>query len=100
MRILMIIAGLTFGVGFLALLFAIVYRIMTMGDSPAASASGEGPAVVDLSGIGLPAGAELVSTALDGDRLALTFRTGDDFLLLVLDATDMSVISRATIPAP
>ncbi|MCC6981760.1 MAG: hypothetical protein IT535_00680 [Bauldia sp.] len=79
---------------------AIVYRIVTLEDNPPAVAVGAGPVAVDLDGLGLPAGAEVVSTALDGNRLAVTFKAGGEFLLLVLDARDMSVISRARIPAP
>ena len=98
---MMLIAGLTLGLGLIAVFLAIVYRIVTLEDNPPAAAAGEESAVVDVGGLDLPPGAEVVSTALDGNRMAVTFRAGDEFLLLVvLDVRDMSVISRARIAAP
>jgi hypothetical protein len=100
LRAMILIAGLTLGLGVIALFVAVIYRIATLEDNPAPVAAGGEPEVVDLDGLGLPAGAEVVSTALDGNRLAVTFRAGGEFILLVLDARDMSVISQARIPAP
>jgi hypothetical protein len=101
LRAMVLIAGLTLGLGVIAVLLAVIYRIVTLEDNPAGPlAAGAGPAAVDLDGLGLPSGAEVVSTALDGDRLAVTFKAGGEFVILVLDASDMSVISRARIPAP
>lgn len=99
LRTMMLIAGLTLGLGFLAVLFAVVYRIATLDDS-AEPSIGEVPAMVDLEGAALPPGAELVSTALDGNRLAVTFRTESGFVIVVLDVRDMSILSRAELLAP
>lgn len=65
LRRLMLVSGVTLGVGFLAVLFAVIWRV-TREDGPPS------PGDVWRSAIELPAGTTLVDTALDGDRIAIT----------------------------
>ncbi len=97
---MMLIAGLTLGLGLIAVFLAVIYRIATLEDNPPAATETGANVTVDVEGLGLPAGAEVVSTALGGNRLAVTFRASGEFILVVFDIRDMSVVSRARIAAP
>ncbi|HVZ14662.1 MAG TPA: hypothetical protein VG894_09405 [Bauldia sp.] len=96
LRRLMFIGGGTLGVGLLAVLIALVYRITTMDATPAPAPSAAGGAVptLSLSALGLPADAKLVSTALDGNRLALTYQTSEGTETVVVDTRSNAVILR------
>lgn len=100
LRRLMMIGGLTLGLGIAAVLAAMVYRITTddSTDTPAPVATGE-PAVGSLTLVdaGLSPEARLVSTALDGDRLALSFADGGNTVIVVVDATSMRMIGRLVV---
>lgn len=65
LRRLILVSGATLGVGFLAVLFAVIWRVSRDDGLPRA---GE----VWRSAIELPTGSTLVDTALDGDRIAFT----------------------------
>ena len=56
----------------------------------------EGAAVptVNRSALGLPADARLVSTSLDGDRVALSFEDGGGTTIIVFDMDRMAMVSR------
>jgi hypothetical protein len=99
LRRLMLISGLTLGLGLVAVFGAILYRIATLdatgkGPSPGAAAPN-----LSLSGLGLPPGARLVSTALDGDRMALTYDVGDGTTTVIVDMRSGAVIGRLAIAA-
>lgn len=98
MRRLMLIAGLTLGVGILAVFVAILYRIAGSGDkAPSATAWRPGDAVPMLAhgDMGLAAGARLVSTASDGRRLILTYeQTGGGTALVFIDLATLKVTGR------
>lgn len=98
LRVLLLIAGLTLGLGLVAVFSAVIYRIVTLEDNPPATAEADANVMVDIEGLGLPAAAEVVSTALDGNRMAVTFRAPGEFILVVLDVRDMSVVSRRRVP--
>ena len=73
LRRLMLIAGLTLGLGILAVLGAMLYRINGLGTTPKPIASAAA-VPVDLAATGLPADARLISSALDGDPAPQRFR--------------------------
>ena len=83
LRRLILIASLTLGLGIFAVFAAILYRIVTL-DATSAPAVAEG-APIALPALGLPIDAKLVSTALDGNRLALTYATGAGTEVIVID---------------
>jgi len=95
-RRLMMISGLTLGLGLLAVFIAILYRIFTYQGAATPVPVVEGAAIptVTRTALGLPADARLVSTALDGERLALTFEEATGATIIVFDTGRMSVVSR------
>jgi hypothetical protein len=89
---LMLIAGLTLGLGMFAVFGAILYKIMIPTNRLASAVAADAaPRVVAAS---LPAGARLASTALDGDRMALTYDVEGGTLVLVVDLRSGLVVSR------
>ena len=98
MRRLMLIAGLTLGVGILAVFGAILYKIAGTSDkAPLAAAWQQGDAVPTLSRaeMGLPTGARLMSTTSDGRRLILTFeQSGGGTSLVFIDIATLKVTGR------
>ncbi len=96
LRRLMLIAGLTLGLGILAVFAAILYRIATLDTTPATKAIALNAPVplVNLSAMGLPADAKLVSTALDGDRVALTYQGSAGTEIIVVDVRSGAVVGR------
>jgi hypothetical protein len=96
LRRLMLIAGLTLGLGILAVFAAILYRIATY-DATSAKSAGPDAAALSLPALGLPPEAKLVSTALDGNRLALTYETLGGAEVIVIDTRSGAVVSRLKI---
>jgi hypothetical protein len=99
LRRLMLIAGLTLGLGILAVFAAILYRIATLDTTSAVTAMAPDAPVptLDLAAIGLPPDAKLVSSALDGNRLALTYETGEGAEVIVVDMRSGIVVGRLKI---
>ena len=93
LRRLMLIAGLTLGLGLIAVFAAILYRIATL-DTIGKPVAGGADAAVDLAAAGLPPDARLVSTALDGNRLALTYETGAGAEVIVVDTRSGTIVGR------
>jgi hypothetical protein len=89
LRRLMLIAGLTLGIGILAVLIAVVYRITAMGNrgSPATGT----PAVAAAS---IPTGSRLVSTTAAGDRIVLTYEHPEGTTLIFVDAATGQAVGR------
>lgn len=92
----MLISGLTLGLGILAVFLAIVYRLVTWesGGTPVATVEGAAVPTVSPSALGLPADARLVSTSLDGDRVALAYEDSGGSTIVVFDLDRMVVVSR------
>jgi len=90
----MLIAGLTLGLGIFAVFGAILYKITATGNRPAPLPADSAPRAVAAS---LPPGARLASTALDGDRMALTYDVEGGALVLVVDMRSGLVVSRLRI---
>jgi hypothetical protein len=99
LRRLMLISGLTLGIGILAVFLAIVYKLVTYQSSGAAVAPIEGAAIptITRSALGLPPDARLVSTALDGDRLSLAYEDGGGTTIVIFDVAGMAVVNRLRI---
>ncbi len=96
LRRLMMISGLTLGLGLLAVFMAILYRIFTYqgAGTPVPVVEGAAIPTITRSALGLPADARLVSTSLDADRIALTFEDGAGSTIVIFDLGRMSVTSR------
>jgi hypothetical protein len=90
LRRLILVSGTTVLVGFLAVLFAVIYKI-----APDRSKSALGPGDGDLTVADvLPAGARVVSTALDGSLLALTLEEAGVTRIVVVDLGTGAVVRR------
>lgn len=90
LRRLILVSGTTVLVGFLAVLFAVMYKIAPDRGKPALSASAEPVTLADV----LPAGARVVSTALDGNLLALTIDLSGATRIVVIDVGTGAVVRR------
>ncbi len=90
---LIVISSATLLVGLIAVLAAVIYKIGPGQDKAAlATVSGE----ATITGV-LPAGATLLSTALDGRLMALTFQTGSAVRTVIVDLSTNRVIRRAVL---
>ena len=88
LRRLMLIAGLTLGLGIFAVFAGIVYRLMTYGDkAPAMPAGG----VVSET---LPAGAKLISSTVAGNRIVLTYEHNGGTTVILIDSRDLKPLGR------
>lgn len=95
-RRLLLIAGLTLGVGLFAVFAAILYRIATL-DSTSRGAT---PLAVTLSpdDLGLPDDATLQSTAADGGQLVLTYAYKGGHTVVLVDESSGAVSGRIDLP--
>jgi hypothetical protein len=96
-RRLILIAGLTLGLGIFAVFAAILYRIGNLDTTAKPISPDAAIPSLSLTQMGLPADARLVSTALDGSRLALTYETGEGTVTVVVDVKSGAVIGRLRI---
>jgi hypothetical protein len=90
LRRLILTSGLTLGVGILAVLIAIVYRIATI---PTAATPTPAAMVRATAGI-VPAGARLVGTNADGSRIVLTYEHPGGTTLITIDPRSLAVTGR------
>jgi hypothetical protein len=98
LRRLMLIAGLTLGLGIVAVLAAVLYRAFsTVPTIPAAPAVTS--ARLTLSDLGLPADARLMSSASDGARLVLTYAHAGGNTLIFVDPRRLTLMGRLDLPA-
>jgi hypothetical protein len=93
-RRLILIAGLTLGLGIIAVFAAILYRIVNLDTTVKAISLDAAIPSLSLTEMGLPADARLVATALDGNRLALTYEAGEGTVTVVVDLKSDAVVSR------
>ena len=95
LRRLMLIAGLTLGIGILAVFGGIVYRLMLSGTgAPAALPNDAATPTISLTELGLAADARIVSSALDGDRLSLTYAEDGGTTVIIFQMPSMTVVGR------
>ncbi len=76
------------GVGFLAVMSVIAYRVVKAGHAPSKAAARE---------FALPEGARVLSTAADGGRLIVTVEAGGRASLIVFDAATLAETGRLDI---
>ena len=90
LRRLMMISGLTLGVGLIAVFSAIIYRVVK---SEPASQVATTP--VYASGeLLVPAGARVISSSKDGDFLSVTLATPQGSEVMVLDLRTLATVNR------
>jgi hypothetical protein len=98
LRRLMLIAGLTLGLGIVAVLAAVLYRtfsaVPVLPVAPAVTA-----ARLSLADLGLPADARLLASASDGTRLVLTYAHAGGNTLIFIDPRRLTVLGRLELPA-
>ena len=101
---LILISGLTLGLGVFAVFAAILYRIVADDASgaraPAALAPGTSVGRLTLSDLGLAADAKLVSTSVDAGRIVLTYSHSGGNTLVFLDGGTLAVVGRLEIVPP
>jgi hypothetical protein len=90
LRRLMLIGGLTLGVGLLAVLGAIVYRINVAGGKALPAAPMEAK---------VPAGAKLLSTTVGEGRIVLTYDVAGATTLIFIDAGSLKPLGRLDLKA-
>src|SRR4029079_9677277 len=90
LRRLLLIAGLTLGLGILAVFAGIIYRLSTFGDKAPEVPAGTS-AVAETS---VPAGAKLVSSNVAGNRVVLTYEHPGGTTLIFVDARSLAVVGR------
>jgi hypothetical protein len=96
---LMLIAGLTLGLGIFAVFGAILYKIVSAGGkTDAAWWPGDAVPTISKADMGLPADARLVSTAFDRNRLILTWEYSGGNSLVFIDADTLKVLGKLEIP--
>jgi hypothetical protein len=78
LRRLILVSGSTLGLGFLAVVVAVIFRVSNLDRGPA---DGE----PWRTSVDLPAGASVLSTDVDGDRLAVTVEDAAGRRVLVFD---------------
>jgi len=88
LRMLTLIGTLTMGVGFLSVMSVIAYRLVK------SSAHAAGPVVRTLS---IPAGAKVVSTAVDDGRIVVTTEAEGRTTIHVLDPGSLTETGRLEI---
>lgn len=90
LRRLILISGLTLGIGIFAVLAAIIYRIYAAPTAapPAPAALARATASI------LPAGAKLIATSSDGYRIVLTYEHAGGTTLVTVDPRTLAVTGR------
>ena len=89
LRTLTIIAALTMGLGFLAVMSVIAYRLIK-GPSAAAGAA-------TVKTLALPQGARVVSTATEGGRLVVTIEEHGRTVVHLFDLSSLAPVGRLEI---
>jgi hypothetical protein len=105
LRRLILIAGLTLGLGILAVLAAVIYRIFSVAPPAPAVVTAPVPAAavtsarLTLSDLGLPADARLLSSTSDGSRVVLTYAHSGGATVIFIDPRRLTVVGRLELPA-
>ncbi len=106
LRRLMLIAGLTLGVGIIAVLAAVAWRLfsavpptMSPTAAPATAAGQAAAGRITLAEMALPPDAKLTGTSFDGARLVLTYAHAAGNTLIFVDPRRLVVVGRLELPA-
>lgn len=99
LRRLMLISGLTLGVGMIAVFAGVAYRVMTIEPGPPVAVAPGAALALGRSALGVAAEARLISTSLDGDRVALTFAEAAGETIVVVDVRSGIVVARLRVEA-
>lgn len=97
LKIAVIVMGILLVGGFALVMAAIVYQASKLGDKKGPvpdAAIPQAAAPAEMGAFALPDGAEVVSMALDGDRLALHLKTSTGPEIAVIDVATGQVLSR------
>ncbi|MCX5496522.1 DUF6476 family protein [Kaistia dalseonensis] len=87
---LILVSSATLLIGLVAVLAAVIYRVGHGGDKPALQ-----PMAAEMVIPGaIPAGARVISSALDGTLLAVTVDMGGSTRILVVDLTSGKIVRR------
>lgn len=103
LKVAVVVMGVMLLAGLAAVIAGMIFQASKVGKkSPDASAvpaavSAAVPAAVAPEALTIPPGGEVVSMSLDGDRLALHVRAGEDAEIVVVDLRTGKVISRVKI---
>ncbi|WEK50396.1 MAG: hypothetical protein P0Y66_22620 [Candidatus Kaistia colombiensis] len=93
LRRLILVSSLTVLLGFVAVLFAVIYRI-----GPGGSKSGLTPSSAELRiEQAIPAGGRVVSSSLNGDQLALTLDVGGATRVVILNINTGKVLRNISL---
>ena len=98
LRRLILISGLTLGIGIIAVFGAVLYRTFTFAPV-VAPATAVVNARLSLAEMGLPPDAKLLASASDGARITLTYAHSAGNTLIFLDERRLTVIGRLDLPA-
>ena len=90
LRRLILISGLTLGIGIFAVLAAVIYRI----SAPPAAAPPSPNALARATASILPAGAKLIGTNSDGYRVVLTYEHAGGTTLVTIDPRNLAITGR------
>ena len=95
LRRLMMIAALTLGLGIFAVFAAIVYRLMSSEPAPPQAITADtATPTLSRADLGVSAEAELISSSLDGEQVALTYADETGTVVVIFHLPSMSVTGR------
>jgi hypothetical protein len=98
LRRLMLIGGLTLGLGIAAVFAAILYKIATYDATSGRALAPGAVTTLSVAALGLPADARLMSTAFDGNRVALTYAHAGGHTVVLIDQNSQKVLWRIELP--
>ena len=91
LRRMILFSGLTLGLGLIAVLIAVIFRVSNMDRRD--------PSETWTSTLELPIGAEILATDVDGDRVAVTVNSAEGRQVLVYDMPSGRRIGSAVLLA-
>lgn len=93
LRRLMLFSTATLGLGFIAVLVAVIFRVSNLGETRSSDGAPW------RSALDVPAGASIVDTALDGERIAITVESAGSRSILVYDLASGRRLGEASLIA-
>jgi hypothetical protein len=102
LRRLMLIGGLTLGLGIVAVLAAVLWRTFSSippSVAPVTTSQFTAAGRITLAEMALPPDAKLMGTTFDGARIVLTYAHGAGNTLIFVDPRRLAVLGRLELPA-